>query len=91
MDELKGDRRYLMRHDAKYIVQLIRLLLYTPNAADTSHVLELCRSQSLIEKIASVDAALVTELKDLRKRQSVSISMHNTANTGTAQVLVPES
>src|SRR5881394_627067 len=34
VEELKGDRRYLLRHDAKYIVQLIRLLLHTPNAAD---------------------------------------------------------
>jgi len=90
-EELKGDRRYLLRHDAKYIVQLIRLLLYTPNAADTSNVLELCRSQSLINKIASADAALVTELKELRKGQCVSISIHNTANTGTPQASVPDS
>ena len=31
----------------------IRLLLYTPNAADASHVLELCRSQSLVDKMVS--------------------------------------
>ena len=91
VEELKRDRRYLLRHDAKYIVQLIRLLLYTPNAADTSNVLELCRSQSLINKIASADAALVTELNELRKRQRVSISIHNTANTGTTQASVPDS
>jgi len=91
VEELKGDRRHLLRHDAKHIVQLIRLLLYTPNAADVSHVLELCRSQSLIDKIASADAVLVTELKELRKQQHVSISTHNIENTGTAQVLVPDS
>ena len=91
MEELKGDRRYLLRHDAKYIVQLVRLLLDTPNAADTSNVLELCRSQSLMNKIASADAALVTELKELQKRQRVSISIHNTANTGTTQASVPDS
>jgi hypothetical protein len=91
MEELKGDRRYLLRHDAKYIVQLIRLLLYTPNAADISHVLELCRSQSLIAKIASADAALATELKELRKQQGVSISIHNNVNTETAQASVPDS
>jgi len=86
-EELKGDRRHLLRHDAKHIVQLIRLLLYTPNAADSSNVLELCRSQSLIDKIASADSALVTELKALRKQQHVSIS----TNTGKAQVLAPDS
>jgi hypothetical protein len=87
LEDLKTDRRHLLRHDAKYIVQLIRLLLYTPNAADTSLVLELCRSQSLIDKIAPTDAALVTELKELRKQHRVSTSnSHDTANTATVRV-----
>lgn len=90
-EEVKGDRRNLLRHDAKYIVQLIRLLLYTPNAAEISDVLELCRSQSLITQIATADAALATELKELRKQQGVSISTHSIENTGTAQVLAPDS
>jgi hypothetical protein len=76
VEDLKSDRRYLMRHDAKYIVQVIRLLLYTPNAAETFLVLELCRSQSLLAKIAIADAALVTELKELSKQQRL-----NSANT----------
>jgi hypothetical protein len=91
MEALKRDRRYLLRHDAKYIVQLIRLLLYIPNAADPSHVLELCRSQSLIAKIASADAALVKELKELRKQQNLNISVHNNAHTETARASVPGS
>ena len=91
VEELKHDRRYLLRHDAAYIVQLIRLLLYTPNAADTSHVLELCRSQSLVDKISAADAALVAELKELQKQQRVSISIHNAENTETAQASVPNS
>lgn len=91
VEELKGDRRNLLRHDAKYIVQLIRLLLYTPNAADISHVLELCRSQSLVEKIATADAALTAELKDLRKQQQVNISTRNIVNAGTAQTSVQDS
>lgn len=90
-EELKGDRRYLLRHDGKYIVQLIRLLLYTPNAVDTFHILELCRSQSLMAKVASVDSALVTEMKELRKQQKVSISNHNNVNTEKDLASVPES
>jgi hypothetical protein len=90
-EKLKRDRRNLLRHDGKYIVQLIRLLLYTPNATNPSQVLELCSSQSLISKIGLADAALVTELKELRKRESVSISTHSTENMETAQASAPDS
>jgi hypothetical protein len=91
VEELKGDRRNLLRHDAKYIIQIIRLLLYTPNAANVPHVLELCRSPSLTQKISSADAALATELKELRKQHPVSISSRSTENTEKAQASVPDS
>jgi hypothetical protein len=80
---LKSDRRSLLRHDAKHIVLVIRLLLYTPKAAAASRVLELCRSQSVIGKIALADAALVTELKQLRRQNHVNIGIHKTPNTVT--------
>ncbi len=83
---LKYPRRCLLRHNARYIVQLIRLLLYTPGAANTSLVIEFCRSQSLLDKIATVDAPLVTEIKDLRKQQRASDSnSHVPTNTAMAE------
>lgn len=91
LEELKYDRRNLLRHDARHLVQVIRLLIYTPNAAVTSYVLELCRSQSLIAKIASADAPLASELKQMRKQQGVSIAIRNDGNTETAQASVPNS
>jgi hypothetical protein len=90
LEDLKHRRRYLLRHDARYIVQLVRLLLYTPGAADTSLVLEFCRSQSLLDKIATADRALVTELKELRRQQPVSTSSNrNPANTVMAEASNP--
>ena len=82
-EDLKSDRRSLLRHDAKYIVQVIRLLLYTPKATDASRVLELCRSQSVIGKIALADAALVTELKQLQRQYRVNTGIHKTPNLVT--------
>ena len=82
-EELKSDRRSLLKHDGKHIVQVIRLLLYTPNAADAARVLELCRSQSVIGKIGLVDAALVKELKQLQRQNVVNTGTHKTPNTGT--------
>jgi len=66
-EELRSVRRSLLDHDNRYIVQLLRLLLYTPDAADLDSILELCRSQTLQSKIATVDAPLVQELQALRK------------------------
>jgi hypothetical protein len=82
-EDLKSDRRSLLRHDAKYIVQVIRLLLYTPKATDASRVLELCRSQSVIGKIALADAALVTELKQLQRQYRVNTGIYKTPNSVT--------
>jgi hypothetical protein len=56
-----------MEHEPRYIVQLLRLLMYTPNAANTDSLIELCRSQTLLGKIAAVDLPLVQEIKQLRK------------------------
>jgi hypothetical protein len=66
-EEIRYIRRSLMEHDARHIVQVLRLLLYTPNAADIESLLELCRSQTLQGKIAAVDVPLTNELKALKK------------------------
>ncbi|MGH7866595.1 MAG: hypothetical protein ACREP9_02930, partial [Candidatus Dormibacteraceae bacterium] len=66
-EELRYVRRNLLDHDDRYIVQLLRLLLYTQDAVNVGTFLELCRSQTLISRIATVDAPLVQELQALRK------------------------
>lgn len=66
-EELRYIRRALLKHDSRYIVQVVRLLLYTPGAVDVSQFLEFCRSQSLASQIAVADPYLHQELKELRK------------------------
>jgi hypothetical protein len=74
-EELRYIRRALLKHDARYIVQVVRLLLYTPGAVDVPQFLEFCRSQSLASQIAVADPHLHQELKELRKStQNVSAS-----------------
>jgi hypothetical protein len=65
--EIRGVRRDLMRYDARYIVQLLRLLFYAQNVANIEQLLELCRSKALEDKIITVDQPLVSEIKALRK------------------------
>jgi hypothetical protein len=81
--EIGYARRWIMRNDSRYLVQVFRLLLYTPNGADIPAVLELCRSPKVMEKITVADVALVSEIKELRKvhRLNTSSSSHNAANT----------
>ena len=76
-EDLRYARRNLMAHDPRYIVQLLRLLLYTPNAASVERFLELCHSQTLKAKIATADAPLILELKTLAKT-------HRSVNGGDA-------
>ena len=66
-EELRYVRRNLLDHDNRYIVQLLRLLLYTPDAVNLDTFLELCRSQTLMSRIATVDTPLIQELQALRK------------------------
>lgn len=54
--------------EPRYVVQLLRLLLYTPGAADISSVLQLCESTPFIDTIAKADLPLVHEIKQLRKQ-----------------------
>ena len=65
-DSLRYVRQGLGSHDGKYVVSVIRLLLYTPGAADPARVWELCRTDKLHAKIRPCDPQLWTELLELR-------------------------
>ena len=85
-EELRYARRGLLDHDDKHIVQLLRLLLYTPDAANLDTLLELCRSQTLIARIGTVDAPLVQEIHALRKNHRLLSGAYASANTEMAPV-----
>ncbi len=74
LEELHHIRRTLLKHDARYVVQLLRLLLYTPNTVNLDSFLEICRSQTLAANIAGVDAPLAQEIKELRKGKKSAIT-----------------
>lgn len=67
-DEIHSARRALRQHEPRYIVQVLRLLLYTPGAADIGSVIQLCDSKPLRSKIAEADQQLVQEIKELSKQ-----------------------
>jgi hypothetical protein len=87
-EELRHIRRALLKHDPRYIVQVVRLLLYTPGAVDTTQFLEFCRSQSLASQIAVADAHLQEELKELRKSTRDVSASGAEAKTETAPAVV---
>lgn len=66
-DELRYIRRNLLSHHPRYVVQILRLLLYTPKAANLPSLLELCRSNTLLARIEQVDKPLIEEIRSLRK------------------------
>ena len=85
MEHLRDTRRNLLRHEPRYIVQVLRLLLYTSDAADLESILELCRSSVLEAKIATVDAFLVKEIRELRiKKASINTSNQDAATDSVA-------
>ena len=90
LKDLRYTRRYLLDHDDRYIVQLLRLLLYTPDAANLDTLLELCRSQTLMARIGTVDAPLVQELHTLRKTRLAVSGGDASANTEKAPVAVAD-
>jgi hypothetical protein len=69
LEDLRTTRRHIVQHDGRYIVQLLRLLLYTPNAVDVVTFLELCRSQSIQTKIYAADVPFSRDLHELRIAQ----------------------
>jgi hypothetical protein len=90
LKEMRYLRRNLLDHDNRYIVQLLRLLLYTPDAANLDTLLELCRSQTLMARIGTVDAPLVQEIHSLRKKRRLISGAYASANTEKAPVAVAD-
>jgi hypothetical protein len=66
-DELRYVRRNLLEHDPLYVVRVIRLLLYTPKAADPKLILELCRTPKGRQQMTTGDPKLWEELTALAK------------------------
>jgi hypothetical protein len=58
-------RRDFVRHSSRYIVRVLRLLLYVPGAADRALIGELCRTPVIRRKIYEGDRVLADELDDL--------------------------
>jgi hypothetical protein len=77
-------RRALLKHDARYIVQVVRLLLYTPDAVEVPQFLEFCRSQSLTSQIGVADPQLHEEMKALRKSGRALSAGDAVTSTGIA-------
>lgn len=82
--ELRYTRQALLKHDPRYVVQVLRLLLYTPNAADLGGFLEICRSSKLMDNIVAVDAPLAQDIKGLRRTHPVNTVCGAEAKTETA-------
>ena len=82
--ELRYTRRALLKHDGRYIVQVVRLLLYTPDAVEVPQFLEFCRSQSLASQVAVANPHLHEEMKALRKSTKALSAAGAAARTETA-------
>lgn len=70
-DGLRYIRRNLLEHDALYVVRVIRLLLYTPGAADPKLILELCRTPKFRQQMNAGDSKLWEELAALARGESL--------------------
>jgi hypothetical protein len=77
-ENIRGIRRDIMQHDNRYIVEILRLLLYTPDAVTIENFLELCNSQTLQAKIAATDHSLARELHGFRKTSRLMPSIDAT-------------
>lgn len=66
-DSLRYVRRNLLEHEPLYVVRVIRLLLYTPGAADPNLVKELCRTPKFRQHVHAGDPALWAELTALAR------------------------
>jgi hypothetical protein len=83
-DEIRYRRRHLLEHDAKYIVRLLRLLIFTAGTADEQSAAEFCDSQTLIKKVATVDPPLAKDLRVLTRQRRT-----NVADAGAKKETVP--
>lgn len=65
-DDFRHTRTALAWHGGKHTVQVIRLLLYTPGAANFEKVWELCRTPKMKALIQSADMNLWWELQEMQ-------------------------
>lgn len=70
-EQIRSARRALLSHNPKYIVRLVRMLLYTDGATNVDRVWELCRTPSAREKIRQGDDRLWIEIIDLASAAGV--------------------
>jgi hypothetical protein len=75
-DELRYFRRGLSRNSARYVVQVVRLLLYTPGVCEIRHVWELCRTDKIRTLIRSADVPLWDELATLSEAYATGGSVN---------------
>lgn len=66
--ELSTDRKGLSSYSGKYVVQVIRLLVYTQNAAPIEKIWELCRTPKMKNLIYVTDRHLWRELNQMAGR-----------------------
>ncbi len=64
-ERLGSSRRDLIRNSSRYVVRIIRLLLYVPGAADRALIAELCRTPVVLRKIYESDKVLGKEIDEL--------------------------
>ncbi|MEX0331495.1 MAG: hypothetical protein AB3N64_08750 [Puniceicoccaceae bacterium] len=63
-DDFRHDRSGLASNGKEHVVQVVRLLMYTPGAAPFEKIWELCRTPKLTDMIRTADMKLWWELKD---------------------------
>jgi len=71
-EQIRSSRRALLSHSPKYIVRLVRMILYTDGATTIERVWELCRTPSVREKIKQSDERLWIEMCDLAAAAGVT-------------------
>jgi hypothetical protein len=64
-ERLGSIRRDFIRNSSRYVVRILRLLLYVPGAADRALVAELCRTPGIQRKIYEGDRVLGKEIDEL--------------------------
>jgi len=75
-ETIRRTRAELMKYDNRYIVKLLRLLVQRPSGANVDQFLELCRSSALEARIGSVDLALLSQIKSMRKAKKSLNAAH---------------
>lgn len=64
-EQIKSLRRSLLTHQGEYIVQVIRLLLYTKEATTIHHIWELCRTDTMRVRLRVTEDPLWEEIVEL--------------------------